>query len=423
MIQMEKLKVRAHDFIKSGEKYLKTDTVYLAKGSFWNILSQAASTVVSVGLAVVMGHLVPKELYGNYKYLISLASLMGVFSLTGLSTAVIQAVAKGYDGELREAFKLNLRWSFAIISMSLIGALYYYFNKNFTLAGALVLIGALTPLLNGALLYISFLSGKKEFKFLAISGFWRNAVPAMLITITILFTQNPLILVATYLISNTAIAMFFYFYSLKKYEKNKNVDPETGRYGIHLSVMGILIGIAEQIDKVVVFQHLGGAPLAVYSFATAIPIQLKGLFKNVYQLTLPKFSERPIQEIRAGMRQKMIISGVALILIVALYIAVAPFIFKLLFPKYIESVIYSQVFALFLLPYIMIFPQAALHAHRAVARLYETNIYLSVVKIILILVPIFFYGIWGVIGGKIAYEFFSFIVVYRSFIKYAKMET
>ncbi len=419
---MEKLKVRAHDLIKSGEKYLKTDTVYLAKGSFWNILSQAASTIVSVGLAIAMGHLVPKELYGNYKYLVSLASLIGAFSLTGLSTAVIQAVAKGYDGELREAFKLNLKWSFAIISISLIGALYYYFNKNLTLAGALVLIGALTPFLNGALLYASFLAGKKEFKFLAVSGFWRNAVPAIVIIITILFTQNPLVLVAIYLTSNTIIAIFFYFYSLKKYERNNNIDPETGRYGIHLSAMTIIGGIAEQIDKVVVFQHLGGAPLAVYSFATAIPLQLKGLFKNVYQLTLPKFAERPLQEIRSQMRQKMIVSGVALILIVALYISIAPFIFKLLFPKYMESIIYSQVFALSLLPYIMIFPQAALHAHKAVARLYETNIYLSVVKIVLILVPIFFYGIWGAIGGKIAYEFFAFLVVYRSFIKHAEIE-
>src|SRR3990167_2906047 len=89
----------------------------------------------------------------NYKYILSLADVIGVFTLTGLTTAVTRAAARGCDGSLGTAFKRSLTWSISMLVIA--GALgaYYLTQGNALLGIGLLVIGATMPLIVAASLY------------------------------------------------------------------------------------------------------------------------------------------------------------------------------------------------------------------------------------------------------------------------------
>ena len=47
-----------------------------------------------------------------------------------------------------------------------------------------------------------------------------------------------------------------------------------------------------QSHRILAFHYLGAVELAIYSFAIAPPEQIKGVFKFLGTLALPKFSKR-----------------------------------------------------------------------------------------------------------------------------------
>ncbi|HQT83008.1 MAG TPA: oligosaccharide flippase family protein, partial [Candidatus Paceibacterota bacterium] len=109
---MSALKSRLHLFLKRIERYTKMDMVYLARGSFWSIAGQVSASLIALTLSVAMARYVPKDIYGQYKYVLAIVSTLSAFSLSGIGTAVLQSVARGFDGALADGFKANLRWSF-----------------------------------------------------------------------------------------------------------------------------------------------------------------------------------------------------------------------------------------------------------------------------------------------------------------------
>ena len=89
--------------------------VYLVSGGSWLLFEQGASILLSLGLAVLFGHFVSQDTYGNYKYILNVSGLLGIFSLSGLGTAVTRAAARGDEGALTQGFVLNLRWGSGIV--------------------------------------------------------------------------------------------------------------------------------------------------------------------------------------------------------------------------------------------------------------------------------------------------------------------
>src|SRR5688572_902048 len=127
---MKALIARAERVLRWSEKYLKTDMVYLAKGGFWLTLGQAVSSAAGVLLIIGFANLLPKEAYGTYKYVLSIAGVLAAFSLTGMSVAVTQAVARGMDGMLRVAAKIQLRWGLLVTLAASAFGIYYLANGN-----------------------------------------------------------------------------------------------------------------------------------------------------------------------------------------------------------------------------------------------------------------------------------------------------
>lgn len=401
-----------HRLLRLSEKYLKTDTVYLAKGGFWIILSQIILSVSSFLVAIAFAHFVSKEAYGEYKYILSLSGILGTFTLSGLAPAITESVARGYEGTMNYAFWKNIRWSVLFFLAALSTAIYYFVQGNTSIGFSILVAGSFSPFLSSTNFYGPYLNAKKDFKraaiyFDVIGGLF----PALALFITMLLTNKPFWFVVAYFVSNTLIGVILYTRVLKIYQPNKNVDKEALNYGKHLSLMNVLGGVANNIDQVLVFHYIGAAELAIYNFAIAIPNQTNGPLKGLGNMMFPKFVERTDKEIVAGMSRKFLLLFITGVVMATAYILTAPFIFKVFFPKYMASVIYSQIFSISLLSMTFSPLVSYLSAKKKIKELYIGNISLSIIQIVITAISIIFWGLMGLVIGRVIIKFIGNLIV------------
>lgn len=387
------------------EKYTKTDMVYLATGGFWLFFEQAGGAAFALGLAIMFGHFASQDTYGNYKYALSLAAVLTAFSLSGFGTAITQATSRGHEGSLAQGFRINMRWSVGMVVIGFAAAVYYLLQGNTFLAIALSVIAIISPFLNSFALYDSFLIGRREFKRTAMYTVITNAAPVVAVLVALfLFRKRAIYLVVTYLFVSTAINGYFYYKSVQS-ARNNTEDPELFKYSLHLSLMGILGAIGDKIDSIAVFTFLGPSQLAVYTYAIAIPDQLKGVIKNMIPLSMAKFANRSIGEIKKTIWNRIVYLMIGLTIAIGFYILLTPLIFHLLFPIYDASIPYSRIYSIsiiltaFVSPFISI-----LQSHKKTKALYIASNAGSILIIILLPILTFYFGLMGAILSQLAYR-------------------
>lgn len=393
--------------IRYAEKFFKTDITYIASGGFWLSSGQIYAAIIAFLLSIAFANFIPKESYGVYKYILSAGGIISAFSLTGLATAVLQSTARGLDGVLTHAFKTSLKWSVLPILASSSASIYYFLQQNNTLGLAFIIIAICNPLIQASFLYKSFLNGKKRFKKTTQLLIIQNTITALLILGAILYTTHPLLIALAYFGGNALLGILLYIYTYKTQRVSLETDPEAIAYGKHISVINILNTVATHIDKILLFQLIGGTALAVYAFAIAIPEQIRALFKTIPQLAIPKFAAQDIHSIKKNIFPKIWKIFLITTPIVIVYILTAPYIFNIFFPAYSESILYSQIFSIILLVEGGI-AGAIFKAQKALREQYTLNIVTNIIKIVLLLVLVVPYGIWGVVGARILGRYTSF---------------
>jgi len=373
--------------------------VYAAKGGFWLILSHAAAVITTLLLSVAFANLLPKESYGLYKFVLSLAAIVGAFSLTGMGIAVTRAVARGFDGALRSGTVTHLRWGTIAATLAFALATYYFINGDALLGTALLIVATFVPLTGSASLYSPFLVGKKDFKTNSMYAISRSVLPAIALVITLFLTDNPLTLIFVFFASHGTMVCYFYLRTRSKYRPASDIDDGMLSYGKHLSVMSIVGVAAAHIDKVLIFHFLGAVPLAIYAFALAPVDQLRGGNKLLQTLVLPKLSARTIGELRTSIPHKMRLFFLFAATITAVYVFIAPFLYGFLFPQYTEAVFVSQLYALTLLFMPVVLLTQTFVAHQKKKELYVIQTAVPIFKILLLALLLPLYGIVGVIAA------------------------
>lgn len=404
------LKQRLYKGLRWSEAYTKTDMLYMVQGGFWLTLAKGVGMFSSLLLAAAMANLIPPEVFGTYKFVLAAAGVVGAFSLTGMSTGITQAVARGYEGALRSGISAYMKWGVGMAGISLALALYYFVQGNNTLAVSFLLVAICNPLLTGSSFFSQFISGKKDFKTQSIYDSVADFLPALILIGSLFLTQNPIHLIFVYFISGIAINLLLHYFTMQKYRPNDSVDPETIPFVKHLSLMGILGKVGENIDKVLVFHYLGAAPLALYAFAQTPIAQLKLLVDVPVKLAFPKLSERNFSELQKSLPRKIFLLVGIMLAIVICYVVTAPILFKVLFPKYVGAVIYTQVLALSLILTPVSILSSALVAHMKKKELYISQAILPIVKITLFILLLPPFGIWGAIWATIASQGITFVV-------------
>jgi len=371
------------------------------RNEFWVYFRLGVSLLIGLGVTIVFARLAPKEVFGQYTFILAILGIIALFSIPGLNNAVLRSTARGNEGNYEKAVKTSFLWSLLGIPALLgLGAYYYYFDSAVIGFGFMV-CSVFFPFIYAPNTWDSFLIGKKRFDLRARWGIIQSAISAAaIIGVLFLNAQNLVLILIAQLVSSSCVACWLYFRSLK-YIENEVTDGECQKYGYFLTTTAIVGTIANHIDKILIGVLLGAQNLALYAIAIVIPIKIKDLLKSAWTPFSPKISEQEIS-IREAMGKLR-----GLILPIAVAVAVSSLLYWLFIDevvlwlfsaKYIEAGDYARP----LLFMVLLSVPATFLGTFSVARKKTKPLVLGyhiypVVKLVIMAGFIYQWGIWGAV--------------------------
>jgi len=368
-------------------------------------------------LSIAFARLLPKEVYGQYRYILSIFAILAISSLQGINDAIIRAVAKGFDGVFIKGFKTKLKWSLLGSIASIIVACYFWSQGNIEFVVSFLIIAFFLPFFKSGETYQFYLTGKQLFGKRVAYTTVIQIISTALIIVALFLTKNLIILVLVYFLSYSFLRTLFLFWTLKKIKPNNVDDPETITYGKHLSLMGIIGLVAKEIDKVLLFHFVGPIQLAIYSFSV-LPVQYMEMpIESIQELAFPKLSVRSNEEIKKNLPKKILKASILILGVIIIYIILAPFFYKIFYPQYTESISYSRLFAFTLLVFPVSMMTLSLQAKMKVKELYKILTINPIIQIVLLIVLVPLYGILGIIIARLISNIIYFFLALFYFKK------
>jgi O-antigen/teichoic acid export membrane protein len=410
----QSVRSRLYRLLRWSEQYTNLDMLYFMSGNFWQTLGQVGSSLVALGLMLVFANFLPKETYGTYRYLISLAGLLNIFTLTGMSQAVMQAVSTGRDGALRASVRYQLKWNSILMLVSWALAAYYLWHGNFVYGGALLVLSLCVPLTNAFNTYGAYLAGKRQFRLNNIFSVLSTLIYAAGMVAVIFISGQVVWLVAAYALTMFASTVLFYFLTVRRFKPplgSVAAESETLRYGRRLTFIGLMGPIVAQADSIILNHFWGAAPLAVYSIAMAIPNRAVPFIKDLVDVGFPKIAAKTPEEIDKTFYQR-IAQGLLLgTLFAGVYALAAPYLFKYLLPQYLDAVIYTKILALnFIFAMPNRYLSALLTSQKMIRQIFVGGLITNTSTILLYLVLGIWGGILGLVMAQLSYSVLAFVV-------------
>jgi O-antigen/teichoic acid export membrane protein len=340
------LKNRVIYLLRWSEQYTRLDMVYVASGSFWQTFGQVASNLLALGLMLVLANALPKETYGTYRYLLSLAGLLNIFTLTEMNQAVSRAVARGEEGALRSAVRYQLKWNALMMLAFLTLGLYYLSRENFAYTGALLVLGLAIPFTAAFNTYVAYLGGKRQFMLGSLFSVLATALYVAGMIVAVYVSGAVFWLIVVYAVTTLVASLTFYLITLWLFRPPLAPSPDTLTYGRRLSYTGFMSPIASQLDSIILSHFWGPASLAVYSVAMSIPSRSIPFVKGWVSIGLPKMAAKTREELDRSFYLRLA-QGLALGLLMALaYALAAPYLFHYLLPQYTDAIFFTQLLGL-----------------------------------------------------------------------------
>ncbi len=403
---------------KAGEK-TKIDFLYWGKSGFWLNLRQIISSASGLILSIAFANLIPKEVFGLYKYAISTAGILLIFSLSGANTAFLQAVSRGKEGDLKNIVKNRIKWSIfgSIISLFIAGY-YYFFEINPTLSISFLGLSIILPFLDSFGVYSSLFLGRKNFKTLSLFHIFEVLISFFALLLTAIFLKNAIALVFVFLLSHSIIKYLLHRRTIKKYPPNNERSEGILKFSKHLTAIQIINQVAKQIDKVLAFNFVGPIGLALYSFATSPVENINSLLGFIPQSLFPKFAQQSFEKIKSNFFRKFIILLIPTIAIMIGYIFLAPFIYKIFFPQYLDATPLSIIYSISFLNIVPAIVRPAFQSHKKIKELYQLDIISSSIRVIILFLGVYFFGLIGLVvahvSGRLIMSVISWIVFARA---------
>ncbi len=385
--------------LRWSEKYTQTDMVYVMHGGFWLLLGRAALFFILALTMVAFANWLPPATYGIYQYILAVMGLLGIFSLPGLNTALIISIAQKKEGSLPLIVKTKLKWALlGSLGMFIIAGWYVYQQQNL-LVIAFGIAGAFLPFYTVLPVFDAYWNGKKRFDIKTRYEILVAFLAAACIIPTVYFTNNIALILFAFFSSYTLLNGFFLWRTIQHIE-NSDGDKKSIGLGKSLTIITAIWTLAEYADKIILWKFLGPTQLAVYAFAFQ-PLQRIIAFNPMGALILPKVSESGTKQTHESLMKKFLKSFAVTLPAAAGLALLAPFIYRIFFPQYMEAVIYFQALSMLIAmaPFVLI--NMVLVAEMRKKELYIVNITRATIKIGLYLALVPFLSIWGVVTGHI----------------------
>lgn len=381
---------------------LKLDVRFYGRSFAMLSLGHASGVVRGIATTFLMARWLPKETLGEFRYVLALFGMAGVFAISGMSSSVIRSVATGDTIVAHLAFRQVLKIAPLGSLALLLAALERFWRGETNVALALIITAlAFTPYAVSGF-YGHILTGQERIRDLTRLAVLNNLLFAAAFVVALRWNGTLLAVTLAYFGFDILIRGAFTWRELRRLPKAGSAGDHL-QLGHHLSAAGVFQTIAMQLDQVLIQRFGGYSTLASFSVATVIPEQIKDFANSVSGTLLQRMSrhEKTEAHVRATRRHFWIAmagSGA----IVAGYAIVAPFAVPWLFPQYTDAVLPSIIYALGLLAMPAVVGLFFFQAHHEIKRLWRFYVAQTVLQIATNLALIPSFGGWGAIWSKTA---------------------
>lgn len=380
-------------------KVFNFDAHYFAKNTFWLLVGQFMASVAAFFLTVFFANYVPKNVVGDYRLILSIYSILTFFALSGLSAALIRSIVHGQDGSLNLALRAKKKYGALAFFVGFGIAMYFWILRDNAVFGISILVMSLClPIIESYSVFLPYLQGKHEFRFSSISSGLIKIITTIAVIITAYISPEVAYLIVIFYFTQAIVVYFLYKILLNKFPPQNNIeDEEMVPYSRHTTFAGVFYMLLGQADKFIVYHFFGPISLASYWIASTIPQEVSRLLVTVMQVMYPKFVKGEHGAMKYILAKKMKIVTLFLLGISTLYMFLAYPFFYVFFPQYIEEASKSIVlmFAFAVVPHMFIWQYFT--AKKNVTVVYINNIVDPVLQVVLYILFIPFFGIWGVV--------------------------
>ncbi len=414
---LRRLRNSLYILLRQSERYTKTDMVYLAKGGLFSVGGTIVTTILSLVSVLAFANLLPREMYGTYQYILATADLFGIFVLSGIDVAVGRSVARGKEGSILQALWTKIKWGFVGGAMAITVGAYYLSQDNGLLGWGFIIAGLFMPFWEAPSMYGTIWQGKRRFDLISAGDFLLPLATIVFMVPALFFTDNILIILGIYFSTNLVARGAFLWATLRAFPPNNVKDPEMIPYGMHLTAMSAAGTVAGNTDRILLWHLLGPASVAIYTLAQAMPMRAIGFLKIINRLAFPKMVTQDPAQVRATLMPKvLLLVGLSTAGALA-YALVAPSLFAIFLPQYLEAIPYTVLAALLiaLQPFSLLSSSFAAHARKN--ELYIWSIGTPALRIALFLAFIPLWGLWGAMGALLGSKALESIILVRLFYR------
>lgn len=405
--------------IKKLSEILKLDLDYFVRGGFWLTFSAVLSALAGIILSSLFARLWPRDVYGQFSFLIFAVGFLSITTLPGMVEAVFQGSIENKDGVFRKAIKKVVLWSCLGAGALIFGSFYFFVRDNSNLAIAVFLAALAFPFSTLSSLIIAFYNGKKQFKKSSLISVVANLF-SVAFTALALIKFGGLIQVTLFSMWSTAIVNIFLTLKALSEIKSFSEDKKLIKLGMFLSFSQFIWLSLDYLDKLLIPLFLGYEKFAVYTFAILIPLQIQNFFKSFVILGQPKIADIADENVKRVLISKSLLFESVIFSIVLVYIILCPFIYRILYPGYEESVLLSQLFALSLLYY----PSNLFGSYLVKKRVIKGSMIVTIIYFVsstlTLLIFLHFWGLIGAILSKIFSRIIQIIITQFIFLREVK---
>jgi len=375
-------------------------------------LAHASGIVRGITTTFLMARWLPRNTMGEFRYILAIFGIAGIFSLSGLNSSVIRGVANGDTGIARAALKRILFFS-PLGSFALCLAAWERFAHGETHVALGILVAAfIFPFYSMSGMYGAILTGEEKIKSLVKVAVTTNLLFAMMFFLVIFKTKELLPVSIAYFGFDVLFRGFVTWREVRRLPKTGNMQEHL-RLGKHMSAIGAFQAVAMQLDQILIQRFFGYGSLANYSVAILIPTQIKNAVNSMGGIVLRRFSRHEQSEIIIQQTRRHFWTMVgASVAAIAAYALVAPFVLPWLFPQYQNQVLPSIVYSLGLVGLSTIVGVNFMQAHSQIRRLWIFYAASTILQIGSNLALIPFFGGWGAIVSKTGTRLISTVLSY-----------
>jgi O-antigen/teichoic acid export membrane protein len=420
---MKKLvKIKRDSFSYFSQK-LELDINYFFKNGIWMFSAQMGAMLIMLLATIVLSRTLSVSAFGEYQFIMTIFGLITIFSLPELNTALIRSTSKGYFC-LNQAIRYHFLFSLVSSFLLIVASIFFFHIKmiNETLFYSFLVMSFFFPFYLSFEAYLSYLIGKKEFAKRTIFVLSLYTSYLLLVVPIVIFTQSILLIVFCFFFLFALFHLVFFLLNKKKEEEKAKKLEEKGffQYGFQLSLISALPKVSTHIDKFILTYFLGLETLAIYAVALVIPQNLRSVLRTSLQVVMPKFVQVTEKDLKIKFFKisLYLLCSFSLFLII-IWFLIPPTILIVLGEKYAESVFYAQILFLgFIFIPFSEFLKSFLQAKKKTKSVLFYSLFNPGTKILLFLVLIPFFGIWGAIVTRIFSNFLLLIVlIYLVFLK------